>query len=210
MVDDYYTEVSRGAERVRRRETLRSPKDQIGGHANILDTSEMLFVNARHVRTNKLAPGGGYENSGVSGDPTKASAALGKVFLQIKINNALAQAKGLMAGTLQPSDGQRAAGAAAQEQVVDGGGGGRGGAGGGQQAAQPAGPPRPTFETAPAGTPSQAPDTVFIDELTWEETRDALKAGKTHGDRAHRRHREERVPHGARQAQLRRHACVPT
>ena len=40
-----------------------------------------------------------------------------------------------------------------------------------------AGPPRPTFETAPEGTPSQAPDTVFIDELTWEETRDALKAG---------------------------------
>ena len=35
------------------------------------------------------------------------------------------------------------------------------------------------METAPAGTPSQAPDTVFIDELTWEETRDALKAGKT-------------------------------
>ena len=37
----------------------------------------------------------------------------------------------------------------------------------------------PTIETAPAGTPSQAPDTVFIDELTWEETRDAIKAGKT-------------------------------
>ena len=36
------------------------------------------------------------------------------------------------------------------------------------------------MESAPAGTsPSQAPDTVFIDELTWEETRDALKAGKT-------------------------------
>ena len=34
--------------------------------------------------------------------------------------------------------------------------------------------------TAPAGkTPTQAPDTVFIDELTWEETRDAMKAGKT-------------------------------
>ncbi len=34
--------------------------------------------------------------------------------------------------------------------------------------------------TAPAGkTPTNAPDTVFIDELTWEETRDALKAGKT-------------------------------
>jgi len=36
------------------------------------------------------------------------------------------------------------------------------------------------METAPAGrTPTRAPDTVFIDELTWEETRDALKAGKT-------------------------------
>jgi creatinine amidohydrolase/Fe(II)-dependent formamide hydrolase-like protein len=28
-------------------------------------------------------------------------------------------------------------------------------------------------------TPTAAPDTVFIDELTWEETRDAMKAGKT-------------------------------
>src|SRR4029078_10354853 len=31
----------------------------------------------------------------------------------------------------------------------------------------------------PSKTPTQAPDTVFIDELTWEETRDAMKAGKT-------------------------------
>ena len=36
------------------------------------------------------------------------------------------------------------------------------------------------MDTAPASkTPTRAPDTVFIDELTWEETRDALKAGKT-------------------------------
>ena len=44
----------------------------------------------------------------------------------------------------------------------------------------PATPPGPTVATAPAGiSPSQAPDTVFIDELTWEETRDGIKAGKT-------------------------------
>ena len=55
----------------------------------------------RHVRKEKLAPGGGYENSGVSGDPTKATAELGKVFLQIKIDNALAQIKGLHGGTIQ-------------------------------------------------------------------------------------------------------------
>ena len=174
-VDDYYTK-SHADQNAYVTKTLRIPEDQIGGHANILDTSEMLFVNARHVRTNKLAPGGGYENSGVSGDPTKASAALGQAFLQIKINNAIAQAKGLMAGTLQPTDGSANNGRGAAGGGR--GGGGRGGAGGGQQAAAPAGPPRPTFETAPAGTPSQAPDTVFIDELTWEETRDALKAGK--------------------------------
>ena len=64
----------------------------------------------------------------------------------------------------------------------------------------------PTMDTAPASrTPTAAPDTVFIDELTWEETRDALKAGKT----------TVIVPTGgtekngyhmvARQAQLRRH-----
>jgi creatinine amidohydrolase/Fe(II)-dependent formamide hydrolase-like protein len=54
-----------------------------------------------------------------------------------------------------------------------GGGGGRGG-----QRPTPTAAARPTVDTAPAGkTPTRAPDTVFIDELTWEETRDAMKAG---------------------------------
>jgi creatinine amidohydrolase/Fe(II)-dependent formamide hydrolase-like protein len=171
-VDDYYTK-SHADQNAYIAKTLGVPEDQIGNHANILDTSEMLFVNARHVRMKKLAPGGGYANSGVSGDPTKSTAAIGKALLQIKIANAVAQARALMAGTAQP----------AETPPPGGGRGGRGGRGGGggrggeQAAQQPAGPPRPTFETAPAGTPSQAPDTVFIDELTWEETRDKLKAG---------------------------------
>ena len=165
-IDDYYTK-SHTDQNKYITDKMGIPADQIGGHANLLDTSEMLFVNARHVRRNKLAPGGGYENSGVSGDPTKSTPELGKIFLQIKIDNALAQIKGLMAGTLQPS--------AAPQQ---GGRGGGRGAGAGGAATPPAGPRRPTFETAPAGTPSQAPDTVFIEELTWEETRDALRAGK--------------------------------
>jgi creatinine amidohydrolase/Fe(II)-dependent formamide hydrolase-like protein len=169
-VDDYYTKAHADQVAYISR-TLGIPENQIGGHANILDTSEMLFVNAKHVRTKKLAPGGGYENSGVSGDPTKSSPAIGKALLQIKIDNAVAQAKALMAGSARPVEAPAPGG---------GGGGGRGGRGGqgrGGAAGPPAGPPRPTFETAPAGTPSQAPDTVFIDELTWEETRDALKSG---------------------------------
>ena len=182
-IDDYYTK-SHADQNAYVTKTLGIPADQIGGHANILDTSEMLFVNPAHVRKNKLAPGGGYQNSGVSGDPTKSTAALGKVFVQIKIDNALAQIKALTSGTVPPAaEPQR--GAAAGERGAGGGGGGRGGGRGGggrggDPAAQPTGPRPPTMETAPAGiSPTQAPDTVFIDELTWEETRDALKAGKT-------------------------------
>lgn len=160
-VDDYYTK-SHADQNKYVTEKLGIPEDKIGGHANVLDTSEMLFVNAKHVRKNKLAPGGGYENSGVSGDPTKATPELGKVFLQIKIDNAVAQIKGLMSGTIQPSTAAPA-----------GGGGRRGGT-------PPPPATAPTAVTAPAGiSPNQAPDTVFIDELTWEETRDAIKAGKT-------------------------------
>ncbi len=168
-VDDYYTK-SHADQRAYISSKLGIPAEQIGNHANIQDTSELLFVNAKHVRKNKIAPGGGYENSGVSGDPSKASAELGKMFLQIKIDNAIAQAKGLMAGTIQPAAAEAPGGG------PGGGGGGRRGAGGGN--APP--PTGPTVTTAPAGiSPSQAPDTVFIDELTWEETRDAIKAGKT-------------------------------
>ncbi len=163
-IDDYYTKSHTEQNAYVTRE-LGVPADKIGGHANVLDTSEMLFVNPRHVRRNKIAPGGGYENSGVSGDPTLATPALGKVFLQIKIDNALAQIKSLMAGTVSPPAAE------------PGGGRGRPAA---DVAPAPAGPPPPTAMTAPAGrSPSQAPDTVFIDELTWEETRDAIKAGKT-------------------------------
>jgi creatinine amidohydrolase/Fe(II)-dependent formamide hydrolase-like protein len=123
----------------------------------------MLFVNPKHIRKNKLAPGGGYENSGVVGDPSRSTAELGKIFLQIKIDNSVAQIKRLMAGTTPPA-------------APAPGGGGNGGG----QTPPPKAPQGPTALTAPASkTPTQAPDTVFIDELTWEETRDAIKAGKT-------------------------------
>jgi creatinine amidohydrolase len=194
-IDDYYTK-SHNDQNKYVTDKLGIPADQIGGHANILDTSEMLFVNPAHVRKNKLAPGGGYPNSGVSGDPTKSTAALGKTFIQIKVDNAVAQIRAMVGGTYQPPAppaAREGAGRAGGEGGANAGRGGegragRGGAGraageGRAGAADPAAPPaapKPTWETAPAGiSPSAAPDTVFIDELTWEETRDALKAGKT-------------------------------
>ena len=86
-IDDYYTK-SHSDQNKYVTDHLKIPADQIGGHANILDTSEMMFVNPKHVRKDKLAPGGGYQNSGVSGDPTKSTPALGKIFIQIKVDNA--------------------------------------------------------------------------------------------------------------------------
>jgi len=166
-IDDYYTK-GHADQNKWVTEKVGIPANEIGGHANILDTSELLFVNPKHIRRNRLS-GNDYENNGVSGNnQSKSTPEIGKALLQIKIDNAVAQIKELMAGT-----------STRQASVAgDAEGGGRGGGRG----AAPAERPRlePTVDTAPAGkTPTAAPDTVFIDELTWEETRDALKAGKT-------------------------------
>jgi creatinine amidohydrolase/Fe(II)-dependent formamide hydrolase-like protein len=67
----------------------------IGSHAGMLDTSELLYVNPRLVRADRLAPNGGSADSGVNGDPTKASAAIGADLLRIKIDHALAQIRSL-------------------------------------------------------------------------------------------------------------------
>ena len=175
-IDDYYTK-GHADQNKYVTEKVGIPADQIGGHANILETSELLFVNAKHIRKNRLT-GNDYANNGVSGNnQSKATPELGKAFVQIKIDNALAQIKGLMNGSIT----RQASVAPADAE----GGRGRGGRGGGGRAGRgdtTAERPRiePTMETAPAAmTPTQAPDTVFIDELTWEETRDAMKAGKT-------------------------------
>ena len=73
--------------------------DAIGSHAGMVDTSELLFVNPALVRRDRLAPSGGSADSGVNGDPTKATAALGKSLVQIKIDNALAQIRASRATT---------------------------------------------------------------------------------------------------------------
>ena len=168
-VDDYYTK-AHAEQNTWAAKYLKVADDQVGNHANILDTSELLFVAPKHIRTDRLT-GNDYPNNGVSGNnQSKSTPEVGKALLQIKLDLALAQIKLMMDGTEPP--------VAAAQAPQGGGGGGRGGGGGGRPA--PTGPPQPTMLTAPASmTPTKAPDTVFIDELTWEETRDAMKAGKT-------------------------------
>jgi len=70
----------------------------VGRHAGIHDTSEVMFLDKEQkwIRKDKLAPGD--EKTGVDGDPRQASADLGKIFLDIKINSAVAQIKSLVNG----------------------------------------------------------------------------------------------------------------
>ena len=68
----------------------------VGRHAGIHDTSEVMFLDKEQkwIRRDRLAPGD--EKTGVDGDPRQASADLGKMFLDIKINSAVAQIKSLV------------------------------------------------------------------------------------------------------------------
>ena len=64
-------------------------------HAGTDDTSELMALDGQHrwIRRDKLAPSAGEQTAvtGVDGDPTKATPALGNVFLQYKIDDAVAQ-----------------------------------------------------------------------------------------------------------------------
>src|SRR5918993_1115250 len=99
-VDDYYTK-SHADQNTWITANMKIPEDQIGGHANLLDTSELLFVAPKHIRRDRLT-GNDYPNNGVSGDPAKSSPEIGKVFVQIKIDNSLTQIKRMTSGAEPP------------------------------------------------------------------------------------------------------------
>ncbi|MDX1402559.1 MAG: creatininase family protein, partial [Kiloniellales bacterium] len=65
----------------------------IGSHAGIRDSSELMAVYPKGVRVDAVAEeGGDYgEETGVIGDPTKASATRGEKLLTLKVRAALAQ-----------------------------------------------------------------------------------------------------------------------
>lgn len=65
--------------------------EDIGSHAGISDTSQLMALNPAWIRKDKLAPGGDSKRSGVSGNPARASAAYGKKGLEFKIDAAVAQ-----------------------------------------------------------------------------------------------------------------------
>ena len=69
-------------------------------HAGTDDTSELMAIDGQHrwIRADKLAPSDGAQTArtGVDGDPTKASVTLGNLFLQYKIDDAVAQIRRML------------------------------------------------------------------------------------------------------------------
>lgn len=63
----------------------------VGSHAGIMDTSQLLYCNPSAVRKNNILLNGGGQGSGVNGDPTKATAELGKRMIDSKVNAAVDQ-----------------------------------------------------------------------------------------------------------------------
>jgi creatinine amidohydrolase/Fe(II)-dependent formamide hydrolase-like protein len=70
-------------------------------HAGTDDTSELMALDRAHrwIRSDKLAPSEGARTAvtGVDGDPTKASAELGDIFLRYKVDGAVDQIRALAA-----------------------------------------------------------------------------------------------------------------
>lgn len=60
-------------------------KEDVGTHAGITDTSQLMAIDPRFVRKDKLADRGGFEGSGVSGNPARASVAYGRKGLDLKV-----------------------------------------------------------------------------------------------------------------------------
>jgi creatinine amidohydrolase len=74
-------------------------REQIGNHAAIRDTSELMAAHRAGVRVDKRSAGPlpDGSRSGVAGDPTKASVEIGRQGLEMKIDQAIRQYRELKA-----------------------------------------------------------------------------------------------------------------
>jgi creatinine amidohydrolase/Fe(II)-dependent formamide hydrolase-like protein len=75
-------------------------EEEIGGHAGIRDTSEIMALYPQGIRPDKLADRYGANESGANGKSTAASATIGQKMLELKIEAALRQIRSLEAEAL--------------------------------------------------------------------------------------------------------------
>jgi creatinine amidohydrolase/Fe(II)-dependent formamide hydrolase-like protein len=93
---DYY-EKGQEYSRAWLRATYGYDMETIGTHAGITDTSAVMYVFAQGVRTDLRMPLGGSPDAGVTGDPTLASAEIGRMVVRFKVVAALQQYEALKA-----------------------------------------------------------------------------------------------------------------
>ncbi len=71
--------------------------EQIGSHAGISDTSQLMHVNPDGIRMERRRRGESGDGSGVTGDPTLATAELGRELYRLKVDAAVRQVRTLRA-----------------------------------------------------------------------------------------------------------------
>lgn len=73
-------------------------EETIGRHAGVSDTSQLWFVAPEMIRPEARVPNGGFEGSGVSGDPTRASREFGEQGLRLKVETTVRRVRELVEG----------------------------------------------------------------------------------------------------------------
>lgn len=83
FIPEYYRAASDGFNEALRGKGLTAA--QIGLHAGAADTALMLAVDPARVRADRLTAAGGETATGVTGEPSRASAALGKIGVDMAV-----------------------------------------------------------------------------------------------------------------------------
>jgi creatinine amidohydrolase len=86
FIPEYYRAASDGFDQALRAKGL--SQAQIGVHAGAADTSLMLAVDPARVRADRMQ-GGSEAATGIVGDPSRASAALGKIGIDMTVDQAV-------------------------------------------------------------------------------------------------------------------------
>lgn len=76
--------------------------EEVGGHAGSQDTASLLYINPGLLRLDKFMPGKSNDGQGHTGDPRKATAAIGKLILEAQISDAANQINQLRISNRRP------------------------------------------------------------------------------------------------------------
>jgi len=76
--------------------------EEVGGHAGSQDTTSLLYINPGMLRLDKMKPGKANDGQGHTGDPRKATPAIGKLILEAQIEDGANQIKKLRMSSRRP------------------------------------------------------------------------------------------------------------